>query len=148
MRLRHFEWSALGLASGVTTKELTKREVIEVSPPSQSQSTGQAGFIREGFTKHGIYVSHQFIKLFRTSIFTHFWHGCRHDLMAESTVNARIRTTSHVTFRCCWVPEPKCHVTQGICCSCQVRVWINVTGLKKQVFLAFFGMEIASTRFH
>ena len=43
----------------VTTKELTKREVIEVSPPSQSQSTGQAGFIGEGFTKRGIYVSRQ-----------------------------------------------------------------------------------------
>lgn len=43
----------------VTTKELTKQEVIEVSPPSQSQSMGQAGFIGEGFTKRGIYVSRQ-----------------------------------------------------------------------------------------
>lgn len=57
----HFDLDGTGQ---VTTKELTKREVIEVSPPSQSQSTGQAGFIGEGFTKRGIYVSRQFIKLF------------------------------------------------------------------------------------
>ena len=50
----HFDLDGTGQ---VTTKELTKREVIEVSPPSQSQSTGQVGFIGEGFTKRGIYVS-------------------------------------------------------------------------------------------
>ena len=78
----HFDLDGTGQ---VTTKELTKREVIEVSPPSQSQSTGQAGFIGEGFTKRGIYVSRQL--LFQNSIFTHFWHECRPDSMAESMLS-------------------------------------------------------------
>ncbi|EDR01155.1 uncharacterized protein LACBIDRAFT_333554 [Laccaria bicolor S238N-H82] len=56
----NFQWITahfdLDGTSQVTTKEFTKWEVIEVSPPSQSESVGQAGFIGVGSTKCSIYA--------------------------------------------------------------------------------------------
>jgi hypothetical protein len=50
-------WFDLDGTGQVATKESTKREVIELSSARQSESVGQPGFIGEGSTKHGIYVS-------------------------------------------------------------------------------------------
>ena len=42
--------------------------------------------------------------------------------LVVNTVITQIRTTCHITFLCCWVPQPKCHITGRICCSCRGKV--------------------------